>query len=413
MVKRFVLAAVLVILYSGAVFAVPENIINYQGYLKENGTAVGMDAAVTKQMTFSLYDADTGGSQLCTSGTQNVTVTKGLFSYKVGSSVGCDLSTIDWSDPVYLEIEIDGNTFSTRELIAPSAFSISNDASSVTFTPAGDIAATDAQSAIEELDTEKLSLSGGTVTGALTLMSDISLLGDFTGATSTVTAQSVSVSNFLAASGSIYASGTFYGDGSGLTNLSIDSKVARSGDSMYGDLSLATSTVSAMGFRATSFIGASGPIYASGAIAATTFYGDGSNLSGLVASATDADSLDGIDSSGFVRRNGSTMGGNLTAATSTISALIIKGDNVQAIDGLFASGTFTGNITTGDDLIDMATSGSRVFYVDNGANVYASGTFYGNGSHRHGHFRQPRLLRRQLRQRLRQRHFLRRRLRPE
>lgn len=42
-------------------------------------------------------------------------------------------------------------------------------ASAISNTPAGDIAATNVQAAINELDTEKLSKSGGTMTGALTL----------------------------------------------------------------------------------------------------------------------------------------------------------------------------------------------------------------------------------------------------
>ena len=45
----------------------------------------------------------------------------------------------------------------------------STTATGVTFTPAGGIAATNVQTALAELDTEKLSLSGGTMDGDFTL----------------------------------------------------------------------------------------------------------------------------------------------------------------------------------------------------------------------------------------------------
>jgi hypothetical protein len=54
-------------------------------------------------------------------------------------------------------------------------------ASNITFTPAGAIAATDVQAALEELDTEKLAVAGGTVTGELLIGNAGSLV--FEGAT--------------------------------------------------------------------------------------------------------------------------------------------------------------------------------------------------------------------------------------
>lgn len=50
-------------------------------------------------------------------------------------------------------------------------------AENVTFTPAGNVAATDVQAAIEEVDSEKLALTGGTLSGALTIGSTSAALG--------------------------------------------------------------------------------------------------------------------------------------------------------------------------------------------------------------------------------------------
>lgn len=47
------------------------------------------------------------------------------------------------------------------------------DAADIDFAPAGNIAATDVQAAIEELDSEKLALAGGTLTGLLTVNGQI------------------------------------------------------------------------------------------------------------------------------------------------------------------------------------------------------------------------------------------------
>jgi hypothetical protein len=52
-------------------------------------------------------------------------------------------------------------------------------ASSVTTTPAGNLVATNVQAALDELDAEKLNVSGGTVTGALTI-NGVSTLGPVT-----------------------------------------------------------------------------------------------------------------------------------------------------------------------------------------------------------------------------------------
>ncbi|HPI78606.1 MAG TPA: hypothetical protein PLK80_17885, partial [bacterium] len=169
--------------------AVPQ-LIDYQGYLMESGVAV----EGAKSITFKLYDAASGGSLLCSTGAQSATVTKGVFSHSIGST-GCDLSTINWDNPVYLELMVEGTTLAPRERIAGAAYSVQTKAANVIFAPAGNVSATNAQSAIEELDAKKLDKTGGTITGSLALSGDVTADGTVTAA-------------------------TFEGDGSALTNIS-------------------------------------------------------------------------------------------------------------------------------------------------------------------------------------------------
>ena len=53
------------------------------------------------------------------------------------------------------------------ELLDVSSFIASQQATNISFTPFGDIASTNVQTAIQELDTEKLPIAGGTITGPL------------------------------------------------------------------------------------------------------------------------------------------------------------------------------------------------------------------------------------------------------
>lgn len=76
--------ALFVIFTVSALAAVPTP-ISYQGQLNDNaGDPVADGAYLIK---FSIYDADAGGTELWTSGFQNVTVADGLFDYDLGSAV--------------------------------------------------------------------------------------------------------------------------------------------------------------------------------------------------------------------------------------------------------------------------------------------------------------------------------------
>lgn len=116
MSARTVLAALLVVAAGARADhgAVSSRVLAYQGVLDHDG--VPYDGVV--QMTFSLYDAPTGGALLDDHAT-DVDVVNGRFSVLIGPLVEAvfDAATL------YVEIAVDGTTLNTRQLIvaAPAA----------------------------------------------------------------------------------------------------------------------------------------------------------------------------------------------------------------------------------------------------------------------------------------------------
>ncbi len=89
--------------------------VNYQGRLADSDGAPLDD---TLGMSFSLWDADTGGSLVW--GPEShaaVPVSEGLFSVGLGSQTGGGIPTNVWDGDRYLEISVGGETLSPRELI--------------------------------------------------------------------------------------------------------------------------------------------------------------------------------------------------------------------------------------------------------------------------------------------------------
>ncbi|GBC90487.1 hypothetical protein HRbin14_01224 [bacterium HR14] len=100
---------VLATLLASPVIAQP---FTYQGFLKQNGQPVNG----TRSMTFKLFTALTGGSQVGSTITQNVNVQNGLFTVELNFG-----AVWDGSDR-YLEISVDGNTLSPRVKINPTPY---------------------------------------------------------------------------------------------------------------------------------------------------------------------------------------------------------------------------------------------------------------------------------------------------
>ncbi len=375
--------------------AVPQ-LIDYQGYLMESGVAVNG----SKSVTFNLFDAASGGSQLCSTGAQTVTVTKGVFSHSIGSA-GCDLSTINWDNPVYLELVVQGTTLAPRERIAGAAYSVQTKAVNVIFAPSGNVSATNAQSAIEELDAEKLDKTGGTITGSLSLSGDVTAAGTVTAA-------------------------TFEGDGSALTNISAGTHnhdaayVNAGGDTMTGQLTSTVATGTAPfvvasttkvtnlnadaldGLDSTAFMAATADnwvdaggdamtgaldmgtndITNAGTVTATAFSGDGSALTNIAAGTHNHDAS-------YVNVGGDTMTGQLTSTVATGTAPFVVASttkvtnlNADALDGLdstaFMAATADNWVDAGGDAmtgaLDMGTND-----ITNAGTVTAT-AFSGDGS---------------------------------
>jgi len=100
---------VLATLLASPVIAQP---FTYQGFLKQNGQPVNG----TRSMTFKLFTALTGGSQVGSTITQNVNVQNGLFTVELNFG-----AVWDGSDR-YLEISVDDNTLSPRVKINPTPY---------------------------------------------------------------------------------------------------------------------------------------------------------------------------------------------------------------------------------------------------------------------------------------------------
>ena len=94
--------------------------INYQGKLTDSAGDAVTDG--TYHMKFRLYDALTGGTELwegdrSVDAGDRVSVASGLFSVMLGSST--PLTSVDFNQTLYLEVEIGGTSGSSWETLSP------------------------------------------------------------------------------------------------------------------------------------------------------------------------------------------------------------------------------------------------------------------------------------------------------
>ena len=124
--RKVVLGAMLValavlVLVSGCGTPALQNEMGYQGRLTD---AAGNPINGTKNMTFRLYTAETGGTAIWEETHAGVQVSDGLFNVVLGESTPLDEA--QFHQPLYLEVVVDGETLSPRQKLlgAPYAFSL-------------------------------------------------------------------------------------------------------------------------------------------------------------------------------------------------------------------------------------------------------------------------------------------------
>lgn len=91
----------IIIFAVGVTFSQIPEYINYQGYLTDGSGAAVPDGDY--ELTFRIYDAPVGGSELWSETHSSITVTSGLFNVPIGYSNALNLS---FDSPYWLEIQV-------------------------------------------------------------------------------------------------------------------------------------------------------------------------------------------------------------------------------------------------------------------------------------------------------------------
>lgn len=95
-------------------------LINYQGYLEDNGSAV--NGSVT--LALKLYNVASGGAPLYVD-SSSVTVSDGLYATLIGDhTISGTLTNALDNTAVWVEVEVNGTTLTPRERLVASAYAI-------------------------------------------------------------------------------------------------------------------------------------------------------------------------------------------------------------------------------------------------------------------------------------------------
>src|ERR1041385_5053244 len=127
--------------------------ISFQGYLSDKTTGDPLNGNF--DMRFSLFDANTGGTELWFDDYSAVPVSKGLYTVTLGDKKPI---TLPFSQPYYLQMKVGLEILDTRLALTSSGYSISStNASNLTM---GTIP-------VARLDTELQDLADGSLSGSL------------------------------------------------------------------------------------------------------------------------------------------------------------------------------------------------------------------------------------------------------
>lgn len=377
MIRKVFLALGLTLFSGSAAWAIPQT-LNFQGFLKESGSPVtgGRDIEFRICATSDCSDVRFTDTDHKAASGHSVVVSTGIFTVSIGefASGGIPLSVFDGSDR-YVEVKVGTTTLLPRQKITSFANAF--------------FAAT-AANLVPTATVQIASITASSATFTAAGPNQYSLMTS---------------SGILVASGGVTAplfSGNFVGDGSGLTGLSgtDNTKVAKAGDAMTGQLTLSGSTLTVTGnafsVGGTTLAASGGKIGIGTASPATKLHlssgaltidggGAGLNVAGP-SSATyfygDGAGLTGVTDSNRVARAGDSMTGQLTLAGSTLTvtgnAFSVGGATLTAGGGKVGVGTASPatklHLSSGALTIDGSGAGLNV------AGPSSATYFYGNGS---------------------------------
>jgi len=319
-------------------------------------------------------DANLTQERVLTAGT-GITITdggaNGAITIDAAASVGGIFTQVDASKAYTTSSLTIGSTATpTHTLTIPGSMSGSGDVVVVGATILG----------------STLNVSGALVLVGTGSVSSLNMTGTLSASSTARFGSSISSSGDLAVTGNVHAA-SYYGDGSNLTGVDAVSGSARQYSSTgmetsgylkaSGSVTFAgTGSVSSLNMTGTlsasstarfgSSISSSGDIAVTGNVHAASYYGDGSNLTGVDAVSGSARqySSTGMETSGYLKASGSVT----FAGTGSVSSLVATGSisgssTFQAVGatvlgsslGVSGSTTFAGGITHNRAAITAAT----------------------------------------------------------
>ena len=117
--RKLLFCAILFLLSLACGASVPM-LINYPGKLTNKD---GSPVTASKNISFSFFDAETGGSQKW-SGSYQIDISKGVFNVMLGSGLYPFGSTVDFSQDYWLEMRVEGETLLPRQRISSVVYAL-------------------------------------------------------------------------------------------------------------------------------------------------------------------------------------------------------------------------------------------------------------------------------------------------